>query len=58
MFEIANICIFADLAEPVYLQYGSSGRVYIEHNGQNGTVCDDSFEDEECDIVCRQLGYE
>lgn len=35
----------------------NSGRLEIYHNGQWGTVCDDTFDMNDAHVACRMIGF-
>jgi hypothetical protein len=48
----------SDLDAPLRIvPTGAMGRLEIMHEGQWGTICDDSFDELDANVACRQLGF-
>lgn len=57
--DVGVICQTKDDVITVELEDGSehSGRVILTMNDEKGTICDDSWDDNDATVICRMLGY-
>lgn len=52
----AFLCIILEV-RLVGSRYADRGTIEIFHNGKWGTICDDSFDHNDGDVICRMLGF-
>ncbi|NP_999647.2 scavenger receptor cysteine-rich protein [Strongylocentrotus purpuratus] len=60
-FEDAGVVCISSAGVDVRLVGGSNeaeGRIEIQHNGVWGTICDDSWDINDANVVCRMLGFQ
>ncbi|KAK6180370.1 hypothetical protein SNE40_012539 [Patella caerulea] len=40
-----------------HIENGNNGRVYVERQGRNGTICEDGWSDTDAGVLCKTKGY-
>ncbi|KAL4241093.1 Neurotrypsin [Mactra antiquata] len=56
--DVGVICMTDDIIGVTLVggQSKNSGRVILTRNGENGTICDDDWDNKDAHVICRMLG--
>ena len=58
--QLINVLLYTSILPEVRLVgsgYTDRGTIEVFHAGQWGSICDDSFDKNDGDVICRMLGF-